>query len=112
MLKKYDLEQRTLVFAKAVRDYIKVVPRTITNLEYAKQLTRSAGSIAANYIEANEALSKKDFILRIKISKKEAKETTLWLHLIEGSANINVGEALLKEAIELMNILGAILQKV
>lgn len=55
----FDLEERTLKFAKEVRNYIKRLPRTITNVEYSKQLARSSGSVAANYIEANEALSKK-----------------------------------------------------
>jgi len=65
--KQYDLEDRTYNFAKRVRDFIKSVPKSITNIENCRQLTRSSGSVGANYIEANESLSKKDFILRIKI---------------------------------------------
>ncbi len=68
---KYDLEERCLNFAKRVNDYVNKLPRTIPNIENGKQLVRAAGSTGANYIEANEALSKKDFRLRIKISKKE-----------------------------------------
>jgi len=59
--KKYDLEERTFKFANDCRDYVKKLPRTIVNIEYGKQLTRSSASVAANYIEANESLSKKDF---------------------------------------------------
>src|SRR3989344_3515676 len=71
--KQYDLEDRTFEFAKRCRDYVKQLPRITSNIEYGKQLIRSSGSQAANYIEANESLSKKDFIFRIKICRKEAK---------------------------------------
>jgi four helix bundle protein len=72
--KRYDLEDRTLAFAQAVRAFIKQVKRTICNIEDGRQLVRASGSAGANYIEANEALSKKDFRMRIKISRKEATE--------------------------------------
>jgi hypothetical protein len=71
--KTYDLEERSFRFAKRINAYVKKLPRTICNIENGKQLVRSGGSVGANYIEANEALSKKDFIMRVKISKKEAK---------------------------------------
>ena len=80
--KIYDLEERTLKFAKNVRNFVKEIPRTIANIEDGKQLIRSSGSVGANYIEANESLSKKDFIYRIKDSRKEAKESRYWLSLI------------------------------
>lgn len=54
-------EERTFVFAKDVRFFVKTLPKTITNYEDAKQLVKASGSIGANYIEANESLSKKDF---------------------------------------------------
>jgi len=79
--KHYDLEERTFEFAQNCKNYVKKLPRTISTIEYGKQLIRSSGSVAANYIEANEALSKKDFIMRIKISRKETKESSLWLRL-------------------------------
>lgn len=72
--KQYDLEERTAIFAERCRDFLKKIPKDIANAEYAKQLIRSSGSQAANYIEANEALSKKDFSMRVKISRKETKE--------------------------------------
>jgi four helix bundle protein len=68
--KKYDLEERTFVFTKNVIEYVRNLPKGIAYSEIGKQLVRSAGSVGANYIEANECLSKKDFIMRVKISKK------------------------------------------
>jgi len=73
--KPYNLGERTKKFAKRIRDYIKSLPRTLANIEDARQLIKASGSVGANYIEAEEALSKKDFIMRIKISRKEAKES-------------------------------------
>lgn len=80
--KQYDLEERTFKFAKEVALFVKTLPRTVTNIQYAGQIVRSSGSVGANYIEANEALSKKDFVMRIKICRKEAKESAFWLRLI------------------------------
>lgn len=112
--KLYDLEERTLQFAKSVRVFVKSIPRTIANIEDGKQLIRSSGSVGANYIEANESLSEKDFIFRIKISRKEAKESRFWLKLIFiGGSNHLEEEAnkLIQEATELMNIFGSIIRK-
>jgi len=112
--KQYNLEERTLVFAKKARVFIKKLPRNITNLEDAKQLARSSGSIGANYIEANESLSKKDFLMRIKICRKEAKESIYWLKLIDVNNNHELEQEriiLIQEATELMKIFGAILEK-
>ena len=81
--KHYDLEDRTLAFAKRVRAFVKKLPKTISNFEDIKQLVRSSGSVGANYIEANEALSKKDFKMRIKICRKESKESRNWSRLID-----------------------------
>lgn len=71
---KYDLEERTLRFARDVIAFVDVLPKTTSNAEIAKQLIRAAGSVGANYIEANEALGKRDFLMRIRISRKESKE--------------------------------------
>ena len=110
----YDLEERTFAFARDVRAFIKLLERTIGNVEDAKQVVRSSGSVAANYIEANESLSKKDFRMRIKIGRKEAKESRLWLRLIDTENRPEARakqERLCMEAQELMNILGAIFRK-
>ena len=112
--KKYDLEERTLQFARRVRDFIRALPKSIDYLEDAKQLLRSSGSVGANYIEANEAISKKDFIVRIKICRKESKETGYWLKVIElfGQVDLECEKAaLIQESTELMKIFGAILRK-
>jgi len=112
--KAYDLEDRTHAFAKRVRSFVKKLPKSVANIEDGKQLIRASGSIGANYIEANESLSKKDFILRIKICRKEAKESRYWLHLIDtfnNSALETDRHKLAREATELMNIFGAILVK-
>lgn len=109
---KYDLEERTLSFARNIRRFIKTIPRTLANIEDGKQLIRSSGSVGANYIEANEALSKKDFKHRIKICRKEAKESRYWLLLIYTN-NISQKEKdkLIQEATELMKVFGAIIEK-
>jgi four helix bundle protein len=112
--KHYDLEERTYEFARAVRGLVKQLPRTLANIEDARQLVNASGSVGANYIEANEALSKKDFVMRIKISRKEAKESRYWLRLIfsNGNADLNTRrESLMQEASELTSIFGAILRK-
>jgi four helix bundle protein len=112
--RNFDLEERTYRFALDVRKFIKRIPRNICNIEDGTQVIRSSGSVGANYIEANEALSKKDFLMRIKISRKEAKETRYWLKLIdagESAALTKEKDRLIGESQELMNIFGSILRK-
>ncbi len=112
--KQYDLEDRTFEFAKDCRLFIKKLPKTIGNIEDGKQLVRSSGSVGANYIEANEALSKKDFVLRSKICRKEAKESRYWLRLVDTSDDPKLEKErleLIQEATELMNIFGSIIRK-
>ena len=97
-----------------MRFFVRKLPRTIATIEDGKQVIRSSGSVGANYIEANEALSKKDFQMRIKISRKEAKESRYWLRLIDTTSNNELDKErmdLLEEATQLMNIFGAILRK-
>jgi four helix bundle protein len=111
---KYDLEDRTLDFAVNVRLFIKELPRTISNLEDGKQVVRSSGSVGANYIEANEKLGPKDFGYRLRIARKEAKESVYWLTIIK---RVNILDSkdidnLIKEAGELRKILSAILNKI
>jgi four helix bundle protein len=112
--KQYDLEERTYEFARDVRGLVKRLPRTLANIEDARQLVNASGSVGANYIEANEALSKKDFVMRIKISRKEAKESRYWLRLIfsAGKGDLEtIRASLMQEASELTSIFGAILRK-
>ena len=110
----YDLEERTFRLAKDVRLFVKTVPKTIANSEDARQVIKSSGSAGANYIEANEALSKKDFSMRIKISRKESKESLFWLRLINETnelENHKEAERLIQEANELKKIFSSILEK-
>ena len=109
--KRFDLEDRTFAFAKRSRALVKNLAKTVGNIEDARQLVRSSGSVGANYIEANESLSKKDFVCRIKICRKEAKESRYWLRLIEAANEANERDAFVQEAQELMNIFGAIVRK-
>jgi four helix bundle protein len=112
--KPRDLQERTAQFAEAVRDLVRGLPRTISNIEDVKQLVRSSGSVAANCIEANEALGDKDRLMRFRICRKEAKESQLWLRLIYAGQNTGVADgkaALWQEAHELKLILTTIIKK-
>jgi four helix bundle protein len=112
--KRYDLEDRTILFAGDIRNFVRRLKKTTANIEDTKQVVRSSGSVGANYIEANEALSKKDFKMRIKICRKEAKETRYWLQLLDTSGDVELDEKrgrLIQESTELMNIFGSILTK-
>lgn len=110
--KKYDLEDRTFDFARDIRNCLKQINKTTASVEDIKQLVRSSGPVAANYIEANEALSKKDFAMRIKICRKEAKESKLWLRLLasESVTNPTINN-LIQEATELTKIFGSMVEK-
>ena len=110
----YDLEEKTFQFAKAVRLFVKTLPKTVANIEDSKQLVKASGSVGANYREANESLSKKDFLMRMKISRKEVKESAYWLRLIHETNNLknaNDAQKLIQEANELKKIFSSILEK-
>ncbi len=111
--RQYDLEERTAVFAENCRNFTRGLPKNIHNLEYAKQLVRSSGSQAANYIEASEAVSKKDFTHRMKICRKETKESCLWLRLCDTNNQDLEKERklLLDEATQLRKIFTSIINK-
>lgn len=111
--KTFDLEERTLNFAKETARFCAKLPKNIINNEYIKQLIRSSGSVGANYREANDALSKKDFVHRVKITRKEAKESLYWFELIK-DANPDYSEESdlwINEAGELKKIFSAIIDK-
>jgi four helix bundle protein len=110
---KFDLEERTQLFAKRVRALCKSLMRTIANDEDSRQLIRSSGSVGANYIEANEPLGTKDFLVHIKICREEAKETRYWLGLLDLEQRPQLNEeraALIQEATELLLIFAAIIR--
>jgi four helix bundle protein len=109
----FDLEKRTAEFAKNVIKLCKKLPQNVINRELVGQLVDASGSVGANYREANDALSKKDFKHRIKITRKEAKEAHYWLELLE-EANPEYKEEigkLLTEALELKKIFSSIADK-
>ena len=113
-VKRYDLEERTFLFAKRVRAFVKKLHKTIANIQDSKQLVDSSGSVGANYIEANEALSKKDFLMRVKICRKEAKESKYWLRLVDKGEDEKLEKErmdLAQESGELTSIFGSIVTK-
>ena len=107
----FDLEDRTLEFAKRVIHMCKALPDNTVNFKLIDQIIRSAGSVGANYREANDSLGKKDFLMRMRISRKEAKETEFWLHLIiENNPELKDKILpLLDEAMSLRKILSSII---
>ena len=109
---KYELENRCTKFGEDVILFLKKIPKDDINRPLIKQLVRSSTSIGANYMEANEAISKKDFKNKVAIAKKEAGETKHWLRII-GTANpthIEQSRKLWQEAQELTLILAKIIQ--
>ena len=102
------------MFAQNVRAFVRKLPKGIINSADGMQLIRSSGSVGANYIEAQEALSKKDFGMRVKICRKEAKESHYWLSLLSELPDTLLREqrVLTQEALELTKIFSAIVEKV
>ena len=111
MSKVYDLEERTRKFSKDLIVLYKKIPKNVVTIPLIGQGIRSGTAIGANYLEANDALGKKDFIMRNKIARKEAKETMYWLYLlIEACPELKDEiEKLYNECEELKNILSAII---
>lgn len=110
---EYDLEERTYRFAGVVRTFVRRLPKSLQNSEDGRQLIRSSGSVGANYIEANEALSKKDFVHRVRIARKEAKEGQYWLRLVDTAGDKSLSDErdeLVQEARELLLIFSAIIR--
>ena len=110
--KKYDLEERTAIFAERIRNFCLKLPKNTANFEYISQLIRAGSSPGANYIEANESLGNKDFKMKIKICRKESKESSYWLRLVitDGSDVMETErKALRQEAKEFILIFTAIL---
>jgi four helix bundle protein len=108
------LDERTIKYAIDVRLLIKSLNKNFYNQDDLSQLLRSSGSVGANYIEANECLSKKDFIYRIKICLKEAKESKYWLRIIKNTHNPESTyeiDRLINESSQLVRIFSSIIIK-
>jgi len=113
MTKPYDLEERTLEFAKEIISLCKKLPQNTINFKLIGQLIGASGSVGANYREANEKLSKKDFSHKMRITRKECKESTYWLELLK-AANPKFADEIddfVKESQELRNIFTSIIDK-
>jgi four helix bundle protein len=112
--KPKDLVNRTFGFAKAARHFVDRLPKSVSTFEDSKQLVRSSGSVAENYLEAQEGLSRKDFFYRIKVCRKEARESGLWLKLLAVTPDSSLAqerESLVTEAEELKRIFSSIAGK-
>ena len=111
--KIYDLEERTFRFVQRVIAFVNCLPKNIPNIEIGRQLVRSAGSVGANYLEASEYLGKKDFFMRMRICRKEAKESRYWLRLVQvkKAEDRSEQEWLIQEALEFTKIFGAIVTR-
>ena len=113
MPRKFDLEKRTTEFAKSVIRLCKDLSRNAMNDRLIGQVVGASGSIGANYREANDSLGKKDFIQRLKIARRESKESIHWLELVLEANTNRASEInpLMREAEELKNILSSIIIK-
>ena len=107
--KNYDLGERTFKFSQDLIRLCRKVKQDHITKSMVSQLIRAGTSIGANYCEADSANSKKDFINKISISKKEANETKYWIYLLKDSYGQLKPqcEELLKEIAEIGNMLGA-----
>ncbi len=112
--KKYNLEERTLVFTKEIVRLCKKIPNNTVYFKLTDQIMRSASSIGANYREVNDSVGKKDFLHRLKIARKEAKQTTFWLEeLLETNSEFKESiNQLIDESYQLRNILSTIIKNV
>ncbi|HJN85292.1 MAG TPA: four helix bundle protein [Patescibacteria group bacterium] len=111
MTRQEGLEERTLAFSRRVREFVKLIPRHSIYQEDIKQLVRSSGSVGANYIEANESFSAKDFLFRVNICRKEAKESRYWLKCMMVDTDVaQIQIELVQEALELSRIFGKVIQ--
>jgi four helix bundle protein len=109
-----ELEDRFQNYAKAVRDFCTRVKWDIINREYIGQVIRASGSASANYTEASDDLGKADEKMKIKIARREAKESIKWLDLIltYGDEELHKEKlALLDEGEQIRKILSAIINK-
>jgi len=113
----YDIKERSFKFAVKTAKFIEKLPKRQTTFEYGRQLIRSSGSVGANLEEADGALSKKDFVNKIGIARKEVKESKYWLQLIKEVGSFNGKdmsaelECLIGESDELRLIFSSIINK-
>ena len=116
--RRYDIQERALKFASNIAIMAGKMPKILALIEYCKQLVRSSSSIGANIEEADGTLTKKDFINKLAIARREARESKYWLMLIK-RAELNLSyisyeeiDILINESHEMMLILSSIINKV
>jgi four helix bundle protein len=112
--RKYDLAERTACFGEAVIEFLKKVPRDELTGPLVRQLVKSGTSVGANYCEADDAISAKEFRQKIGTCKKEARESRYWLRMIAAAHTPSKDRAreLWKEANELHLIFASIFRKI
>ena len=113
-MREKDLKERTFQFAQEVRNFLKEIPRMAGNDEDGRQLLRSSGSIGANYLEADNALSRKDPLMRIRICLKESRESEYWLRLLDLHMEpqlLSCRKSLMQESEELAKIFATVSRK-
>ncbi len=113
-MSNYDLEERTAKFGEDIIDFAKKIPRSVVTIPLITQLVKAGTSVGANYCEADNACSKKDFVNKIAICKKESRETKHWLRMIAKAEDALKGgswQRLINEAQELNLIFAAIINK-
>jgi four helix bundle protein len=109
-----ELSERTYWFARDVRKAVNQLSRSLSITEDSKQVIRSSGSVAVNYLEAQEGMSRKDFFYRLKVCRKEARESQLWLELLTEDVDASLAEEmdrLIDEANQLTRIFSSIVKK-
>ena len=114
--KPYDLEERTYAFALEVRLFLRNTRWDPVSWPDIKQVLRSSGSVSANWVEAKEAISPADYLYRVRIYKKEVRETGIWLRLIGDSNPIDEAihrdlDDLVQETTELVKTFMSIITK-
>ena len=117
MARDHDIYERLLSFGIRIVKFCRILSKNFDNKVIADQLIRAGTSVGANMQEADSASSRKDFINKVTIAKKEAQETNYWLKVINGAElvnnekNIEELKSLLQESEELIKIIGSILAK-
>lgn len=115
--KIFDIKERTFDFGLRIVKLVMLFPKNTAGFKIGEQLLRAGTSVGANVEEADDAHSKKDFVYKMGISRREARESGYWLRIVLRTEIIieqkikDEAEALLKESVELRNILSAILSK-
>lgn len=111
--RRFDLEERTACFGESVIAFVKTIAFSPVNSPLINQVVRSSTSVGANYCEADDAVSKKEFFQKIGTCKKEARETKHWLRMLAAAEPAKKTEArpLWQEARELHLIFTAILNR-